>query len=74
VTDDDRTPEVLTARERRVLAELATGATNREIAERLVVSVHTVERHLANVYAKIGVRNRAEAAAYAEPLPGWKDA
>jgi hypothetical protein len=43
---------------------LADGDTNNEIAAELVVSVHTVERHLQNAYRKIGVRNRADAAAY----------
>jgi DNA-binding CsgD family transcriptional regulator len=38
--------------------------TNFEIAARLTISVHTVERHLQNSYRKISVRNRADAAAY----------
>jgi DNA-binding CsgD family transcriptional regulator len=54
----------LTAREIDVLNLIAQGASNKEIARRLALSVHTVERHIANVYAKIGVRNRAEATAY----------
>jgi DNA-binding CsgD family transcriptional regulator len=57
-------PDGLTAREVEVLRLLASGQTNAEIAGTLVISVHTVERHLANAYRKIGVRNRAEAAAY----------
>jgi ATP/maltotriose-dependent transcriptional regulator MalT len=57
-------PDDLTRREREVLRLVATGATNNEIAESLVVSVHTVERHLTNSYRKIGVRNRADATAY----------
>ena len=55
----------LTAREREVLGLLAAGQTNRGIAEALVLSRRTVDRHLANIYAKIGARGRAEAAAYA---------
>jgi pimeloyl-ACP methyl ester carboxylesterase/DNA-binding CsgD family transcriptional regulator len=55
----------LTAREVEVLRLLAGGKTNGEIAEELFVSVRTVERHVANVYAKIGVRGRANATAYA---------
>jgi DNA-binding NarL/FixJ family response regulator len=39
--------------------------TNREIASRLVLSVPTVDRHVANIYAKIGARRRADATAYA---------
>jgi DNA-binding NarL/FixJ family response regulator len=55
----------LTARETQVLDLLATGASNKHIARRLGVSVHTVERHVANVYPKIGARNRTEATALA---------
>lgn len=55
----------LTAREREVLDRLAAGDSNKEIARSLVISVHTVERHVANVYTKLGVRNRAAATAHA---------
>jgi pimeloyl-ACP methyl ester carboxylesterase/DNA-binding CsgD family transcriptional regulator len=55
----------LTAREVEVLRRLAGGQTNTEIAEDLYVSVRTVERHVANIYAKIGARGRATATAYA---------
>jgi DNA-binding CsgD family transcriptional regulator len=58
-------PDGLTARESEILRLLTAGNTNREIAAELVVSIHTVERHLQNAYRKIGVRNRADAAAYA---------
>jgi DNA-binding NarL/FixJ family response regulator len=44
---------------------LAAGLSNREIAARLVVSVPTVERHVANIYAKLAVRSRVEATRYA---------
>jgi DNA-binding NarL/FixJ family response regulator len=54
----------LTRREAEVLRLLALGLTNRQIAEQLVLSVHTVERHLNNAYTKIGAHNRAEASAY----------
>jgi DNA-binding CsgD family transcriptional regulator len=56
---------MLTERESEVLRLLAAGAANKEIARRLYISVHTVERHVANVYGKIGVRNRSEATAFA---------
>jgi ATP/maltotriose-dependent transcriptional regulator MalT len=59
-----RRPDGLTGREAEVLGLLTQGCTNLEIAAKLVVSVHTVERHLQNAYRKVGVRNRADAAAY----------
>jgi DNA-binding CsgD family transcriptional regulator len=55
----------LTARERDVLVRLARGASNREIAGELVLSERTVETHVRNVLAKIGVANRAQAAVWA---------
>jgi pimeloyl-ACP methyl ester carboxylesterase/DNA-binding CsgD family transcriptional regulator len=58
-------PHGLTEREVEVLRHLAGGKTNGEIAEELFVSVRTVERHVANIYAKIGARGRANATAYA---------
>lgn len=57
-------PDGLTRREVEVLELLAAGKTNNEIAAELVVSVHTIERHLQNAYGKLGVRNRGQAAAY----------
>jgi DNA-binding CsgD family transcriptional regulator/pimeloyl-ACP methyl ester carboxylesterase len=55
----------LTARERDVLRLVALGESNKEIAGSLGLSVHTVERHLSNIYGKIEVRGRAEATAWA---------
>jgi DNA-binding NarL/FixJ family response regulator len=55
----------LTARELEVLRLVASGRSNREIAEELVLSVRTVERHVTNLYAKIGARGKADATAYA---------
>jgi DNA-binding NarL/FixJ family response regulator len=54
----------LTERERAVLAQVAEGATNAEIARRLRVSENTVKFHLQNLYLKLHVANRTEAAAY----------
>jgi len=54
----------LTARETEVLRLVAEGCTNAAVADRLVLSVRTVERHLLNVYTKLGIRGRTEAAAY----------
>jgi DNA-binding CsgD family transcriptional regulator len=58
-------PAGLTDREVEVLRLVAAGATNAQIAQQLFLSVKTVERHLLNAYRKAGVRNRAEAAAFA---------
>jgi DNA-binding CsgD family transcriptional regulator len=44
---------------------VATGESNAQIARRLGLSVHTIERHTANLYRKIGARGRADATAYA---------
>jgi pimeloyl-ACP methyl ester carboxylesterase/DNA-binding CsgD family transcriptional regulator len=55
----------LTRRETDVLRLVAAGESNAQIARRLGVSVHTVERHVANLYPKIGARGRADATAYA---------
>ncbi|MEX2194045.1 MAG: LuxR C-terminal-related transcriptional regulator [Thermoleophilaceae bacterium] len=55
----------VTPREREVLALLAEGLTNREIAERLVLSEHTVHRHVTNILRKLELPSRAAAAAHA---------
>ena len=60
-----RFPDRLTAREVEVLRLLAGGRSNREIADDLVLSARTVERHIANIYAKINANGRAQATAYA---------
>ena len=60
-----RTSGGITPRERDVLGLLAEGLTNRQIAERLVVSEHTVHRHVTNVLRKLDLPSRAAAAAYA---------
>ena len=52
--------EVLTRREREVALLAARGITNREIAQRLVVSVRTIESHLAQSYRKLGVSDRSQ--------------
>jgi DNA-binding CsgD family transcriptional regulator len=55
----------LTAREIEVLALVATGKTNREVAAALVISEHTVARHVQNILAKLGVSSRTAAGAFA---------
>jgi DNA-binding CsgD family transcriptional regulator len=58
----------LTAREREVLALVADGRTNRQIAEALFISQKTASTHVSNILAKLGASNRAEAAAVAHRL------
>ena len=55
----------LTPREREVLRLVAAGRSNREIASALVISEHTVARHVQNIFAKLGVSSRAAAGAFA---------
>ena len=55
----------LTARELDVLRLIARGKTNKEVAAELVISDHTVARHLNNIFAKLDVSTRAAATAYA---------
>jgi DNA-binding NarL/FixJ family response regulator len=65
---------VLTPREREVLALIADGASNRQVADALVISTKTAGVHVSNLMAKLGVSSRLEAAALAHraglELPG----
>lgn len=60
-----RAPGGLTSRECQVLRLVAAGRTNRQIAAELVVSEHTVARHLSKIFAKLDVSSRTAAAAFA---------
>ncbi len=60
--------EVLTRKELEVLARLAEGRSNREIADALFVTPATVKSHLAHIYVKLGVTGRQEAMARAVAL------
>jgi DNA-binding CsgD family transcriptional regulator len=55
----------LTKRELEILTQTASGATNRQVAQRMFISEKTVGRHLANIYAKLGVSSRTAAVAWA---------
>ena len=59
---------MLSERERQVLEMIAAGSTNREIAERLFLSPHTVKDHTSALYRKVGARNRAQAILRAQRL------
>jgi ATP/maltotriose-dependent transcriptional regulator MalT len=63
-SDPHADPSPLTDRELEVLDHLGSGATNRQIAAELVVSEHTVARHVSNIFGKLGVSSRTAAAAY----------
>jgi DNA-binding NarL/FixJ family response regulator len=65
---DERTADVLTTREREVLALLAEGRDNREISEALSVTLATTKSHLARIYGKLDAKNRNEAVARAVSL------
>ena len=58
-------PDGLTGREVEVLRLLATGGTNQQIADNLVIALNTVTTHVANILSKTGSANRTEAAVYA---------
>jgi DNA-binding CsgD family transcriptional regulator len=64
----DALPDGLSPREREVLALLARGLSNKELARELSVSENTVKTHLANLYAKLGVGRRTQALAVAQRL------
>lgn len=57
-------PHGLTERELEVLRHLATGETNKAIAADLVLSERTVDRHVSNIFVKLGVSSRAAATSY----------
>jgi len=61
----DVPPSPLSSREAEVLRLVARGGTNKELAAELLVSEHTVARHLSNIYTKLGVGSRAAATAFA---------
>lgn len=58
-------PAGLSTREAEVLALVAQGLTNREIAERLVVGIRTIDSHVTSIYRKVGARRRSDAVAFA---------
>ncbi|MFP3900431.1 MAG: response regulator transcription factor [Acidimicrobiia bacterium] len=63
--DRRQPPRGLTERERDVLRLVAAGWTNRQIAQELILSEHTIARHVSNIFTKLGVSSRTAAAAFA---------
>jgi DNA-binding NarL/FixJ family response regulator len=63
--DDGSATDLLTPRETEIVKLVAEGHTSKEIAELLVISVKTVERHRANVLEKLGMRDRVDLTRYA---------
>ena len=76
-TNTSRRLETLTEREREILLQLATGATNAEISESLYIGAATVKSHVSNVLTKLGLRDRAQAVVFAYEsglvAPGGRD-
>ncbi len=70
IAQEPRAIDALTEREREVVELIAQGLTNKDVAQQLFLSVRTVEAHLRNSYAKLGVRSRTEAVLWAIRHPG----
>jgi non-specific serine/threonine protein kinase len=71
---DNLSREQLSGREREVAQLIAEGLTNRRVAERLVISERTVDRHVENVLRKLGYASRAQIAAWAAQKDGYANA
>ena len=56
--------ELLTAREREILAEVSKGLSNRKISEKFVITEHTVKKHINHIFDKLNIRDRTEVALY----------
>jgi len=69
----DMLSERLTSREMDVLNLLVQGCSNREIADRLFISIHTVKNHITNIFQKIGVNDRSQLIALVYQLNNRKD-
>jgi LuxR family maltose regulon positive regulatory protein len=68
VSEEQIRPNPLSAREREVLTLLATGASNQQIADQLIISLNTAKRHVKNILARLDVTNRTHAVARAREL------
>jgi DNA-binding NarL/FixJ family response regulator len=63
----ERRDAALTGRERSIAELVALGESNSQVAQRLGISVKTVEKHVSSIFAKLGMRNRAQIAALFAP-------
>lgn len=64
-TEQEVPPDVLTSRESEIVAHVANGRSNRQIAEELMITENTVKNHLKNILAKLSLDNRVQLTAYA---------
>ena len=71
--DDDDPLAALTDQERKILEHIAEGLTNRQIGERMFLAEKTVKNYVSNMFAKLGMSRRTEAAAYAARLAERRD-
>jgi DNA-binding NarL/FixJ family response regulator len=71
--DDDDELSVLSEQERKILELIAEGLTNRQIGERLFLAEKTVKNYVSNMFSKLGMSRRTEAAAYAARLSERRD-
>jgi two-component system nitrate/nitrite response regulator NarL len=65
ITAGDPDPSMLTSREQEIAACVASGDNNRQIAEKLLISEHTVKNHMKNILEKLSLENRVQLTAYA---------
>jgi two-component system response regulator DevR len=66
--DDDEELSALTPQERKILDHIAEGLTNRQIGERMFLAEKTIKNYISNIFSKLGMSRRSEAAAYAARL------
>ena len=71
--DDDDPLAALTDQERKILEHIAEGMTNRQIGEAMFLAEKTVKNYVSNMFAKLGMSRRTEAAAYAARLSERRD-